>query len=136
LPALLDSPESRSALGWTVLRLAVAGIIAIHGWVRLLDGGVVPFGDWLSSQGLPAGLAIASAITAIEILGTPFLAARRFVLPLTLSYASLYAVGIVMIHAKAGWFVVGKGRNGAEFSVLLIVALLCIGLQHVKARDT
>ena len=49
--------------------------------------------------------------------------------------ALIYAVGIAMVHAREGWFVVGAGRNGAEYSVLLIVCLLCVGLQHVQPRQ-
>lgn len=126
--------DARSTIGWTTLRLTLAGLIAAHGWMRLLSGGVVPFGGWLDAQGLPAGVAIAATITAVEIAGTILLALRRLVFPLTLVYAGIYAVGIAMVHAKAGWFVVGAGRNGAEYSVLLIVALLCVGLQHLPAR--
>ncbi|NOT35288.1 MAG: hypothetical protein HOP12_14180 [Candidatus Eisenbacteria bacterium] len=40
------------------------------------------------------------------------------------------------VHAKAGWFVVGAGRNGAEYSVLLIVALLCVGAQAARPRTS
>jgi putative oxidoreductase len=134
LPAFLDSPSSRSAAGWTVLRCVLVGIIAAHGWARLLGGAVLPFGTWLTGLGFPGGLGIAAAVTALEIVGTPFLLARRLVLPLCLAYAAIYAVGIVLVHAKAGWFVVGLGRNGAEFSVLLIACLLCVGLQHASAR--
>ncbi len=134
LRQILASPEIRSELGWNVLRFTVAALIAIHGWSRLTEGGVAPFGEWLTSQGLPLGFAIASAVTAIEIIGTILLAIRKFVFPLTLTYSFIYLVGIMMVHAKDGWFVVGKGRNGAEYSVLLIVALLCVGLQHVKPR--
>ena len=124
-------PAARSRAAWLVLRLVLAGLIAAHGWARLLSGGVVPFGDWLAGQGLPLGFAIAAAVTAIEIVGTPLFAWGRFVAPLSLVYAAVYLVGIAMVHAKAGWFVVGLGRNGAEYSVLLIVCLLCVGLQHV-----
>jgi putative oxidoreductase len=134
LPPALESPASRSAVGWTVLRLVLVGIIAAHGWGRLLSGSVVPFGSWLSGLGFPAGFAIATSITALEILGTPLLLARRLVLPLCLIYACVYAMGIALVHAKAGWFVVGLGRNGSEFSVLLIACLLCVGLQHAQAR--
>jgi putative oxidoreductase len=126
--------DARSTLGWTTLRLTLAGLIAAHGWTRLLGGGVVPFGGWLDGQGLPAGVAIAATITAVEVVGTILLALRRLVFPLTLVYAGIYATGIAMVHAKEGWFVVGAGRNGAEYSVLLIVALLCVGLQHLPAR--
>lgn len=120
--------------GWLLLRLVLAGLIAAHGWARLLEGGVVPFGGWLDSRGLPLGLVIAGAVTAIEILGTPLFALGRYVAPLALVYSAIYAVGIYMVHAPAGWFVVGLGRNGAEYSVLLIACLLCVGLQHLKKR--
>jgi putative oxidoreductase len=39
-----------------------------------------------------------------------------------------------MVHAPEGWFVVGLGRNGAEYSVLLIACLMCVGVQHLKPR--
>lgn len=135
VPESLQDSANRSALGWTVVRLSLAGLIAAHGWSRLLTGGVPLFGDWLDSIGLPFGFAIAAAITAIEIIGTVLLALRRLVPPLTLVYAAIYTMGIVLVHAPEGWFVVGHGRNGAEYSVLLIICLLCVGLQHVKARS-
>ena len=131
---LWSSTSARSDLGWTVLRVVLAGLIAAHGWARLVEGGVVPFGAWLTGLGFPLGLGIASAVTAIEIVGTILLLLRRFVLPLTLVYAAIYAVGIVLVHAKAGWFVVGLGRNGSEYSVLLIACLLCVGLQHARTH--
>lgn len=127
-------PTNRSQAGWLALRLALAGLIAAHGWARYFAGAVDPFGAWLTSQGLPAGPAIAWAVTAFEIIGTPLLALGRFVLPLTVVYAAIYAVGIAMVHAKAGWFVVGLGRNGAEYSVLLIVSLLCVGAQYLPIK--
>jgi putative oxidoreductase len=117
------------------LRVVVAALIAAHGWTRFVHGGVVPFGDWLSSQHVPLGFAVAAAITAIEILGTPLYAAGRVVPALSVAYASIYAVGIAMVHAREGWFVVGAGRNGAEYSVLLIACLLCVGLLHLRPRD-
>jgi len=70
------------------------------------------------------------AITGLEILGTVLLALGRLVRPLVVVFAAVYATGIVLVHAPAGWFVVGLGRNGMEYSVLLIVALLCVGLHH------
>lgn len=130
----MDAPETHSRWGWLALRLVVAGLIAAHGWMRFVGGGVVPFGEWLASQHVPLGFAVAAAITAIEVLGTPLYALGRFVPALSVVYASIYVVGIAMVHAREGWFVVGAGRNGAEYSVLLIVCLLCVGLQHFKPR--
>ncbi len=126
--------QHRSRLGWVILRTALACLIAAHGFYRLFTGGSTGFGQWLASQGIPFGTGIAWAITIIEVAGSILLAAGRFVFPLTLILSSIYVVGIVMVHAPSGWFVVGAGRNGAEYSVLLIVALLCVGLQHAPAR--
>lgn len=125
----------RAALAFTLLRILLAGIIAAHGWARWQAGGVEPFGQWLTNQGIPLGPYIAIGITAIEILGTPLLAWGRFLLPLCLLYSAIYLTGLLMVHAPAGWFVVGLGRNGMEYSVLLIVCLLCIGLQKPLANQ-
>lgn len=127
------SPES-NARALVVLRLVLAGLIAAHGWARLIAGGVAPFGEFLDASGWPLGFWIAAGITALEIVGSLLLAWGRLVLPLTLAYAGIYAMGIVLVHAKAGWFVVGLGRNGMEYSVLLIVCLLAVGLRHWPAK--
>jgi putative oxidoreductase len=128
------SHDRRGRLAWALLRLTLAGLIAAHGWARLLAGGVPPFGTFLTSQGLPFGPELAMAVTALEIVGSIVLAAGRFVAPLCIAFSLVYVTGIVLVHAKAGWFVVGLGRNGAEYSVLLIVCLLCVALQHTKPR--
>lgn len=125
-----SSSDPRSARCWLFLRLLLACFIAAHGWARLITGGVVPFGEWLGSQGFPLGVVIAGSITAFEILGTLLFAAGRFVFPLSLAYSAIYFVGIILVHLPAGWFVVGLGRNGAEYSVLLITCLLLVGIQH------
>lgn len=126
----LDVLDKRSAQSWLALRLLLAGMIAAHGWARWLAGGVVPFGGWLESQGFPMGFAIAASITAFEIFGTIVFASGRFVFPLSLVFSAIYFVGILLVHMPAGWFVVGLGRNGAEYSVLLVVCLLLVGVQH------
>lgn len=135
LPASLGSPAARSRFGWVFLRITLAALIAVHGWARLVAGGVPPFGTFLDSQGLPAGFFVAAAITAIEIAGSILLALGRNVPVLAALYAAIFAAGILLVHGKEGWFVVGLGRNGSEYSVLLIVALLCVGLQHVQAKN-
>ena len=121
----LDARRAATAL--LVLRLLLAGLIAAHGWARWYFGGVVPFGTWLDGLGFPFGLGIAIGVTAIEILGTPLFALGRGVFPLSLLYSAIYVMGIALVHAKAGWFVVGLGRNGMEYSVLLITCLLVVG---------
>lgn len=43
------------------------------------------------------------------------------------------ATGAVLVHLPAGWFMVGLGRNGMEYSVLLIVCLAVLGWVHAPA---
>lgn len=126
---LPTDPLQRAATGWRLLRFTLAGLIAAHGLARWTFDAVPPFGAWLSSQGWPAGLALAWGITLLEIAGPVLLALGRCIRVLCLAFAALYAMGILLVHAKAGWFVVGLGRNGSEYSVLLIVCLLLLAWQ-------
>ncbi|TDR40412.1 putative oxidoreductase [Tahibacter aquaticus] len=128
----LASPQ-RATHSLIAIRLLLAGLIAAHGWARWYYGGVAPFGSWLDGLGFPLGMAIAVGVTAVEIAGTPLLAWGRLVRPLCLLYGAIYLVGIVLVHAPAGWFVVGLGRNGMEYSVLLIACLLAVGYGHAGA---
>jgi putative oxidoreductase len=113
--------QLRAVRALAAIRIVVSGIMVTHGCYRALTDGFVPgFGGFLSEQGLPAGTAIATAITAWEILGGAVLAAGRLVRPLALGFVLELAAGIALVHAREGWFVVGGGRNGMEFSVLLI----------------
>ena len=118
---------SQAARALLVLRLLLAGLIAAHGWARWYYGGVAPFGQWLDGLGFPFGSAIAIAVTVLEIVATPLFALGRLVPLLSLMFSAIYVTGIVLVHAPAGWFVVGLGRNGMEYSVLLIAALLAVG---------
>lgn len=114
-----------------LLRLTLAALIGAHGWARLLGDGVEPFGKWLNSEGIPLGHETAIAITGLEVAGSALFAVRKMVFPLSLLFSTLYLMGILMLHRKFGWWVVGRGRNGSEYSVLLIAALLTVGLDEL-----
>ncbi len=115
-----------------IIRAVFCLLIAIHGWARLLSGAVEPFGLWLDDQGLLWGTAIAWSITVLEIVGSVLLFAGAVVGPLCASYALIYFSGLLLVHAEHGWFVVGLGRNGMEYSVLLLTCLLAIYLDHLR----
>jgi putative oxidoreductase len=112
----------------TLLRAGTAVLLIIHGVARAYLGIVDDFGVGLNSWGFPAGLALAWTITSVEIAGGTLLAAGVFVRPLCAWFAFQLAMGIYLVHAPAGWFVVGAGRNGVEFSVLLLICLVVIAM--------
>lgn len=120
----------RVRLALTILRAGTAMLMIIHGVARASLGIVDDFGVALGQWGFPGGFALAWTITIVEIAGGLALAAGCFVRPLTLWFAVQLAAGVYLIHARAGWFVVGAGRNGMEFSVLL---MLCLGVIAMSA---
>ncbi len=126
---------ARDGVPVTVLRVAVALLLFVHGATRVFLDGIEPFGQFLASRGLPAGYPIAMTLTAVELAGGATLALGYFVLPLCAWFALELAAGIALVHFREGWFVVGAGRNGMEYSVLLIVSLSAITLARTSKRD-
>ena len=124
----MSTPADAARLGATILRVAVASVFVIHGVTRMALGTVDDFGGFLAMSGWPAGPALAWLLTVVEVVGGSALALGFQVRPLALWFGLQIATGIVMVHGKAGWFVVGAGRNGAEYSVLLIACLISIAL--------
>jgi putative oxidoreductase len=41
-------------------------------------------------------------------------------------------MGIVLVHAQNGWFVVGPSTGGVEYSILLLLALIVIASREGK----
>lgn len=111
-----------------IIRVATAAMFIIHGVVRVIDGGVNPLGSFLQAHGFPLGVLWAWAVTLMEIIGGTLLALGRYTALLSAGFILQTALGIWLIHRKAGWFVVGPGRNGMEFSVLLIACLTALAL--------
>lgn len=128
----LEHERQRQTL--VFLRGVVAVLIFIHGFVRIYFGGVKPFGEFLTLQGIPVGLVIAWGITVFELISSVLLLLGRFVIPLASVLILELLMGIILVHYKEGWFVVGLGRNGMEYSVLLIAVLGAIAISHLKGQ--
>lgn len=107
-------------------RILVAGLFMAHGIVRSAVGTVDDFGVFLDSRGFPFGLALAWLITVYEVAGGAAMAAGKWTGPLALGFVLHQVMGIILVHAKNGWFVVGHGTYGVEYSVLLIGSCLLI----------
>ena len=120
----MTPPSTRIAL--TALRVGTATIMIVHGIARARLGIVDDFGVYLNQTGFPAGFYLAWFITITEIVGGLSIAAGYFVRPLAAWFILQLAMGIDLIHGRVGWFVVGAGRNGMEFSALLILCFAVI----------
>ncbi|MDP3782370.1 MAG: DoxX family protein [Sphingopyxis sp.] len=117
-----------------VLRITVALLILIHGTFRLVAGGVAPFGVWLETLGFPMGFGWALGVTLFELVGPVLMLARRWTSLVALGHAAILTLGMILVHLPFGWFVVGAGRNGVEYSVILIVSLLTIAWAYWPGR--
>lgn len=113
-------PDRRAHL---LLRTAVAVLLGIHGFYRLAVMGPPGFGAFLASKGFPFGTGLAWAITVFEMAGSLLLVSGRWVRPVAAGFMAILLGGIVLVHGPEGWFVVGGGRNGVEYSVLLLACL-------------
>ncbi len=102
----------------------------IHGVGRIYLGIVGGFGEFLTLNGFPFGFYLAWAITIFEIVGSISIAIGFYVSPLAIIFALHLLCGIYLVHLKDGWFVVGAGRNGVEFSVLLIASFITLAISH------
>jgi putative oxidoreductase len=122
----MAAEPARAARSIEILRVVVALLILIHGVYRLALGGVAPFGAWLETQGFPMGFALAMAVTLFECIGPLLILMRRYVSLIALGHIIVLTLGMVMVHMPFGWFVVGAGRNGMEYSVLLIASLCAV----------
>lgn len=119
--------------GIRLLRIGIAALLLIHGVYRAMNGGVAPFGEFLDASGIPFGFGVAIALTIVEIVGSLLLAAGIWIHPLVVWFSVELIAGMVMVHARNGWFVVGGGRNGVEYSVALILALVAIAVSEWRA---
>jgi putative oxidoreductase len=102
-----------------LIRIIAAGNMLIHGIYRLASGGVAPFDGWLASLHFPPFSAW--LITGFEIVAAIMIIMKKWVAPLSMVYIVELGMGIFLLHRHEGWFVVGGGRNGMEYNVLMIV---------------
>lgn len=111
-----------------ILRLAVAIILLAHGLPGMLDGSINDFGNlYLNQNGFaPLGVPIAWAIKVSHVVAAVCLLFEKYVKLASVITILILIMGIIMVHFKEGWYVVGGGRNGMEFNFLLIFVLLAI----------
>lgn len=92
----------------------------------MFNNGSYEFGTYyLNEAGFsPWGVLLAWCIKLSHVACAICLLLNKFIKPAGLLTIAILVTGIVMVHLKEGWFVVGGGRNGIEFNFLLIFVLL------------
>lgn len=107
-----------------LVRFAAAGNMLIHGITRISLGTVSNFDGYLSSIGFPPYTAW--VLTIFELAGAVTMIIGKWVTPIALIFCLELLMGIILVHFHEGWFVVGAGRNGMEYSVLLIICFVSV----------
>jgi putative oxidoreductase len=120
-----------------LIRLGVAIILLIHGMGGMFNGGVNNFGNlYLNQVGFaPLGLYLAWAIKISHVVCAASLLLNRYVIATSVITIFILIMGIIMIHGKEGWFVIGGGRNGVEFNFILILIFMQLIFERLKKRN-
>jgi uncharacterized membrane protein YphA (DoxX/SURF4 family) len=129
----MNQYEQREQFSFSVLRLLLALLIGLHGWYRILNGGVESYAVSLSSNAV-FGMILAVSITALQAFGSILFAFKRFVFALSLAFATLYGGAIIFHHAQHGWFTSGAKEDGMEYAVMLMILSMCVGWQYLPAK--
>ena len=115
------------------LRMMMGIIFILHAAARIYNNTLPDFGEFLKDEGLPFGYYLAWGVTLFELVGGILMFFRYFVKVFCIGEIIILLVGIVTVHWKNGWFVVGMSLGGAEYSVVLITILFAIYLAERKA---
>ena len=119
-----------------ILRIIVAIILLTHSLPSIVTGDVNLFGKlYLNEVGFaPFGVALAWTIKLSHIVAALCLILNRWILLPCLVTIAVLLAGIFMVHLKDGWFVVGGGRNGFEYNVLIIAVICSILLYNYHSK--
>lgn len=112
-----------------LLRFGVAIIFLSHSLHGIFTGNDVnDFGNlFLNKIGFaPIGVSIAWGVVISQIITSLLLIANKVVKLSCIINIIILIFGIVTVHFAEGWYVVGAGRNGMEFSFILIVVLVTL----------
>lgn len=114
--------------GTLLLRIAVAIILLSHSVFGMFNNAINDFGNlYLNQIGFaPFGVYLAWSIKLSHVIAAILLILNKYVKLAGFVTIFVLVMGIILVHFKEGWFVVGGGRNGVEYNLLLIVVLLAI----------
>lgn len=109
-----------------LLRIAVAVMFMAHAAVRVMNGTIVRFAEFMTGLGFFYGIGWVWAITLFELIGGAMLIMGQFSRWVAAGFMLISGMGIVLIHAAKGWFVGEHGNGGVEYSIVLFVACVVL----------
>ena len=111
-----------------LLRFSAAIILLAHSIPGMFDNGINNFGNlYLNEIGFaPFGVLLAWLVKLSHLVAAFCLLFEKYVKWASIITIFILIAGIILVHYKEGWYVVGAGRNGIEFNFLLIFVLLTI----------
>ena len=118
----LEAPH----LALPLVRVAVGTILATHGLAKAFLGFREPLAGFLATWGWPLPGALAWAITVLELGGGVLLALGVLRRPIAALFVLELTIGMLKVHAPHGWYTMGPGTNGVEFSVLILACLIAV----------
>jgi uncharacterized membrane protein YphA (DoxX/SURF4 family) len=112
-----------------IIRVASALSLLAHGFgpFALLDfTGMRGWGEYMTQQGWPCGVALVWSIKWIELISSILRLVPRLVVIACFGHLS-YLVPALWIEHRLAWFNVGAGENGMEYPLLIILcSIACI----------
>lgn len=109
-----------------ILRLYMGITFLLHGAARLYYMSLNDFGAFLNSQGFLIGIFLAWTITVGEIIGGLLLMLGYKIRYVLIFNFIVILAGIILVHLKNGYFVVGHGQGGIEYSLLILAVLIVL----------
>jgi putative oxidoreductase len=109
-----------------LLRVAIAVMFMAHAGVRIVNGTIPRFAEFMTGLGFFYGIGWVWAITLFELIGGALLIVGQFSRWVSAGFMAISGVGIVLIHANNGWFVGEHGTGGVEYSIVLFVACVVL----------
>lgn len=126
----LDRPE----WGLAVLRIVLGIVFFVHGWPKLMGGGVNMVQGMLASVGWPVPALFAWIVTLLEFFGGLALIAGAFTRPVAALLAVEMVIAALLFHVGKGFVVFRpEGQWGYEFNLTLLAATVCLVLAGAGA---
>ena len=105
-----------------LLRFALMVIMIMHGIPSFIDMSVIDFGRFMEGWFGFLGIPMAILVKLIHVVSIPALLFNKYLKPLAVLNIIIFLMGIILLHWKQGWYVVGGGSEGVEYNFLLIFA--------------